>query len=84
MSILDDNEVAAALKKRGVGYRDRQSVVSWWLFSNPGETLLLVRYDGPNLRVDHDGNVSEAPVPTAETRTDRFQEWVDRQEGDDT
>jgi hypothetical protein len=59
MSLFDLTPLGAALRERGVGAKDRDRAVSWWLMSKPGETMLLVRYDGPHLLIDSDGNVTE-------------------------
>jgi hypothetical protein len=47
------------LLARAVTRSDADNVVAWWLFSKPGETMLLCRHPGQWLRVDHDGNVSD-------------------------
>lgn len=64
--------VVKALAAHGVGERDCRSALFWWMHVEPGQTMMLVRYGAPALRIDCDGNVTEVAsiaAPTIESCT---------------
>lgn len=79
MSWFDCVPLAGELRSRNVHPRDVGIAVSWWLFSKPGEAMMLVGGRHPHLRIDHEGNVTEV-APPIPTRTDHAVEWFDKHE----
>lgn len=66
-SLFASTSLGAALHDHGVHRRDIDRTVVWWMMSKPGETIMLVRYGAPHLKIDHDGNVTEVAPPSRGT-----------------